>query len=299
VERGIEETWILMSTIISTMCARRMDTTGTSLRARIASIPGRRGPNGKSDPHPVLADQDASIGYQLVADSGTCVQHGIPQCLASHDGFPITKYPNAACQFHVEWTQAVAAEASEEKVGCDSTPEVPDETLWLEVVQMNIENAKFNEFGYFSGERLEVNDVNTKTSMNTDTQHQMATFIQVKDKSVIKWTTDESVQEQGWLVCLRQKKKLPTTHVATCSEIGDDIWSLYFTQDNPTQTVSVECDMTKCNKAAVSSVEGRRYSFLRTINVCDAGWQASRSSKFEIEFKSATSTLEPIFDVLL
>merc|ERR1739844_553005 len=210
------------------------------------------------DPRPILAEQDAAAAsYKLVSDYGNCVQHGSPQCFVSHAEFSESKYPVGVCQFHVEWTQAAAAETTE-KVGCDSGTVVPDEALYLEVVQMKVEDAQFNQNGWFSGERLEVNGVNTRTKTNAITGHQDATFVPVKDKDEIKWSTDQSVQEAGWLVCLRLKKKLPKVHVATCSEIGDDIWSLYFTTDDPKEVVSVECDMTKCNKAKVASVTEAR-----------------------------------------
>jgi len=238
----------------------------------------------KCDPRPILAEQDASVAsYKLVSDYGNCVESGSPQCFVSHAEFPTTDYPVGVCQFHVEWTQAGA-----------------EETLYLEVVQMEIETARFNDNGWAYGERLEVNGVNTRTTVNTNTEHQIAEFIAVKDKDEIKWSTDQSVQEAGWLVCLRLKKKIPKVHVATCSEIGDDIWSAYFTTDDPKDVVSVECDMTKCNKAKVKSVAaGQRYTFVRTTNVCDAGWQAARSSKFDLVFAGPSKTTEATFEVLL
>jgi len=252
------------------------------------------------DPRPVLAEQDAAAAsYKLVSDYGNCVEHGSPQCFASHAEFPASKYPVGVCGFHVEWTQAGAAEEGE-KVGCDTETVVPEETLYLEVVQMEIESATFNQNGWVYGERLEVDGVNTRPKTNANTDHQMPEFIAVKDKAEIKWSTDQSVQEAGWLVCLRLKKKIPKVHKASCAEIGDDIWSLYFTKDDPKEVVSVECDMTKCNKAKVNSVApAERYSFLRTTNVCDAGWQSARSSKFDLVFGGPTASQESTFEVLL
>jgi len=254
----------------------------------------------KCDPRPILGEQDATAAsYKLVADYGNCVEHGSPQCFVSHADFPTVDYPVGVCQFHVEWTQAGAAEASQ-KTDCDSEPAVPEEKLYLEVVQMEIETAEFNENGWVFGERLEVNGVNTRTTVNENTNHQIAEFIEVKDKDEIKWSTDQTVQEAGWLVCLRLKKTIPPVHKAHCSEIGDDVWSQYFRTDDPKDVVSIECDMTKCNKAKVRSVtDAERYSFLRTTNVCDAGWQAARSSKFDVVFGGPTSSTEATFEVLL
>jgi len=256
--------------------------------------------NKKCDPRPTLSGQDAgAASYKLVSDYGNCVEHGSSQCFVSHAEFPATNYPVGVCQFHVEWTQAAAAETSD-VTNCDQSPAVPEETLYLEVVQMEIETAKFNDNGWVYGERLEVNGVNTRTTVNENTAHQIAEFIQVRDKDEIKWSTDQTVQEAGWLVCLRLKKKLPKVHQATCSQIGDDIWSEYFTTDDPKEVVSVECDMTKCNKAKVAAVsDTERYSFYRTTNVCDAGWQAARSSKFDLVFAGPTSSSEATFEVLL
>lgn len=110
-------------------------------------------------------------------------------------------------------------------------------------------------------------------STNEVTKRQVAEYVQVKDKDIIKWSTDESVQRPV-------KKKIPAVHKAACAEIGDDIWSMYFTLDDSRNVVTVECDMIKCNKAKVAHVKNEKYSFLRTTNICDAGWQAAKSSKF-------------------
>merc|ERR1712203_423236 len=103
-----------------------------------------------------------------MGDYGNCVEHGSSQCFVSHAEFPNTDYPVGVCQFHVEWTQAAAAEAHE-KVDCDSEAELPaEETLYLEVVQMQIETPTFNDDGWIFGERLEVNGVNTRTTVSTN-----------------------------------------------------------------------------------------------------------------------------------
>merc|ERR1712241_40779 len=128
----------------------------------------------------------------------------------------------------------------------------------------------------------------------------MAEFVKVNDKSVVEWTADASVAHLGWLVCLRLKKKIPKVHKATCSEIGNDVWSRYLTLDASLLTVSVECDMTKCNKATVSPVSAAdKFVFYRTVNVCDAGWQASRSNTFDLQFFGAAPTKQATFEVLL
>merc|ERR1712038_364273 len=258
------------------------------------------GPNGaKCEPQAILEAKDASIQYKFVSDYGNCVQHSSPQCFVSHEDWPNSNYPIGVCQFHVEFLQPVPTQA--DTTGCDTTgAAAPNETLWLEVVQMDIEGAVFNENGWLYGERLLVNGINTKSSVNAQTNRKVAEFVEVKDKDIIKWSTDESVQEKGWLVCLRLKKKIPAVHKAACSEIGTDIWSTYFTVDDTRTVVSVECDMTKCNKAQVPSVDAAdRYTFFLTTNVCDAGWQAARSNKFDVAFSGPTSTAEPTFEVLL
>jgi len=251
----------------------------------------------KCEPRAILGAKDASVTYKLVSDYGNCVEHDSSQCFASHAGWPNSDYPVGVCQFHVEWTQPAAAEA--DTIGCDQKTEAPNETLWLEVVQMDIENAKFNADGWLYGERLMVNGINTKSSTNEVTKRQVAEYVQVKDKDIIKWSTDESVQRPGWLVCLRVKKKIPAVHKAACAEIGDDIWSMYFTLDDSRNVVTVECDMIKCNKAKVAHVKNEKYSFLRTTNICDAGWQAAKSSKFDVAFSGPTSSSEATFEVLL
>merc|ERR1719330_1961408 len=234
--------------------------------------------------------------YRLVSDYGNCVQHDSEQCFSSHAEWPHSDYPVGVCQFHVEWTQPPVVET--QTASCD-TEVVPNETLWLEVVQMDIEGAVFNENGWLYGERLMVNGINTKTNKDALTERNAAEFVKVNDKDIIKWSTDESVQEPGWLVCLRLKKKIPKVHKATCSEIGTDIWSDYFTTDVTKTVVSVECDEKACSKAKVDAVGTSRFSFVLTTNVCDAGWQAARSNKFDLAFSGPSSTSEATFEVLL
>lgn len=243
-----------------------------------------------------LAAQEAAP-YKLVSDYGNCAPKDGTQCFVSHEDFSKSNYPVGVCQFHVEWTQPPVTEAA--TASCDSAAQIPNETLWLEVVQMEIEGAVFNENGWLFGEQLKVNGINTKTSTNVPTQRNAAEFVRVKDKDAIRWTTDETVQEAGWLVCLRIKKKIPAVHKAKCSEIGADIWATYFTMDDPRTVVSVECDEKRCSKAAVEAVEGKTYSFYVTTNVCDAGWQAARSNKFDVAFTGPTSSSEATFEVLL
>merc|ERR1712117_43142 len=243
-----------------------------------------------------LAAQEAAP-YKLVSDYGNCAPKDGTQCFVSHEDFSKANYPVGVCQFHVEWTQPPVTEAA--TASCDTAAQIPNETLWLEVVQKEIKGAVFNENGWLFGEQLKVNGINTKTSTNVQTQRNAAEFVRVKDKDAIRWTTDENVQEAGWLVCLRIKKKIPAVHKAKCSEIGADIWATYFTMDDPRTVVSVECDEKRCSKAAVKAVEGKTYSFYVTTNVCDAGWQAARSNKFDVAFTGATSSSEATFEVLL
>jgi len=251
-------------------------------------------------PHTMLESKDVSIPYQLKADYGNCVQHDSSQCFASHEGFSKSDYPVGVCAFHVEWTQQTAAVTEGDATGCEKSKEEPDESLWLEVVQMDTEAAVFNHNGWLHGDRLTVNGVNVRSSVNEATKRQVVEFVPVKDKDVIKWSTDDTVQGAGWLVCLRLKKKIPEVHKASCSEIGDDVWSLYYTRDDPRTVASVECDMKACNKADVVSVTPEeRYIFRLTTNICDAGWKAARSSKFDVAFTGATAIREATFEILL
>jgi len=246
------------------------------------------------------SDDEASVSYKLVSNYGHCQHHNSREhCFVSHADWPHSNYPVGPCEFHVEWTHpADAAETAEP--GCDTEKKDPDETLWLEVLQMDIEGARFNENGWLFGERLMVNGVNERAVKDESTKHSMAQFVKVDDKSVVKWSTDQTVEESGWLVCLRLKKKIPEVHKATCSEIGDDVWSMYFTVDEPIETLQVECDMTKCSlDDKVESIANDRFVFRRTTNICDAGWKSARSNKFEVAFFAATTSNVATFEVML
>jgi len=249
-------------------------------------------------PHTMLESKDVSVPYQLKADYGNCSQHDSSQCFVSHKGFSKSDYPVGVCAFHVEWTQAAAATEGE-VTGCEKKEE-PDESLVLEVVQMDTEAAVFNQNGWLHGDRLVVNGQNVRNTVNTLTKRQLVEYVSVKDKDVIKWSTDDTVQGAGWLVCLRVKKKIPVVHKATCSEIGSDLLSYYYRNDDSRTVVSVECDMKACNRADVLSViPDERYTFRLTTNICDAGWKAARSSKFDVAFTGATATREETFEILL
>lgn len=125
----------------------------------------------------------------------------------------------------------------------------------------------------------------------------------VYDGVVGEFTSDSTVEGEGWLVCLREKRKIPKLHQVGCSDIGDDIWSAFVGVSDKHTFVSVECDMDKCSKAAVTPVTKDSALFYRTTNICDAGWQITRSNKFDLQF-SGPDTLtdkfftEPYFEVL-
>jgi len=241
------------------------------------------GPSGeKCTPRaPLLTGEDDTITYKLVTDSGSCVQHANPLCVQSHLDWPDTKYPTGGCSFHVEW--AAPRAAVEGSVGCDDEVVVANQSLFLDMLHMDIESARFTTGGYLYGEMLKIDGI------LADPETASRTRFQVKDKSVIVWTTDLSVERTGWLACLRLRKRKPAVYEAKCTEIGDDIWAeldLRVEED-----LVVQCDMTKCKKDKIDVHSASdRYRFWRTDNVCDAGWQATKSSKFSIAFSNPLHT---------
>merc|ERR1719418_229819 len=162
-------------------------------------------------------------------------------------------------------------------VGCD-TEVVANQTLFLDMLHMDIEKAHFTQHGYSYGERFDIGGV----LVDPDFLNEI--LYKVQDKTAIMFNTDLSVERKGWLACLRLRTRKPKVYSASCAEIGDDIWAELDIKEE--EEVVVQCDMTKCGKDKVESYDSSdEYRFQRTTNVCDAGWQATKSSKFTITFK--------------
>jgi len=240
----------------------------------------------KCDPRPALLDQDASITYKLVRDSGDCVPHSGSQCFKSHASWPKENYqPNSKCQFHVEAANHILPAADD----CGKATQT-DKQLWLETVYEEIERPVFTTLGTSYGDKFSVGSVLMHSIQEGDTVLELDS--QVYDGSKFEFVADGSVEKEGWLVCLREKSKITktTTYKASCTEIGDDIWSKFGNVDQAGTYVSIECDMVKCNKAKVDSVKNNGNLFVRTTNLCDAGWQVQRDDKFEVQFYDPSLT---------
>jgi len=248
-----------------------------------------------------LLDKDASVNYTLVLDSGSCAPHNEAQCFKSTAEWPKVNYPSSeVCKFHVEAKDSRFSVAG--KAG--------DAQLYLEVMYENVEDPIFQENGAYYGDKFSTGKIilSPVTVAGSGTVSEL--LYPVYDRTTFEFTSDGTVEKEGWLVCLREKKKIPTTrYPIKCSDIGDDIWSLFALAsegaDNDEIYVAVECDMSKCRKAAVKSVATALSSvFVRTTNVCDAGWKVARSSKFDLQFFSpriepgGTRSIESSFQVL-
>merc|ERR1712117_245699 len=114
---------------------------------------------------PLFMDQDDTITYKLVLDSGSWAQHVSSTCVKSHADWPNTEYPTGGCNFHVEWITPPATKDS--SASCDEEV-VANETLFLEVLHMDIEPAHFATEGFLYGERFTVGGVTVDPG--TDTQ---------------------------------------------------------------------------------------------------------------------------------
>jgi len=231
---------------------------------------------------PLLEDQDGTVTYKLVTDSGSCAHHVTSTCVKSHAGWPNAEYPTGGCSLHVEWTMPPTN--SNDAAGCEEKVAVSNETLFLEVLHMDIEPAEFSSSGYLFGERFIVG------GMTADPKTATHSRFKVLDATTIEFNTDLSVEKRGWLACLRLRTRKPTVYNASCAEIGDDVWAELDIKDG--EEVVVQCDMTKCGKDPVKPYDSTdEYRFQRTTNVCDAGWQATKSSKFTITYTIPLRTL--------
>jgi len=259
---------------------------------------------------------DAFIPYKLVHDAGDCVSHGNgSQCFKSHAEWPKTNYkPLANCKFHIEATNHQYPKKG--SADCDGTAEVENQLL-LEVLYEDNERPVYDLTGTFYGDKFALNTVQisptplgrpeacVERKTCVDWRPLAENINMVYDKQKVEFSSDGSVEKEGWLVCLRERSKIPKLYTATCSEIGDDVWAKLNDVRKKTTYVSVECDMKKCNKAKVRAVLLQSDRFFRTTNLCDAGWQVAQGDKFDVEFtESATfptngEIISPTFRVLL
>jgi len=263
--------------------------------------------------------------YKLVHELGDCVPHGSgSQCFKSHAEWPKKNYkPLTTCKFRVESTNHQApTKADLSKADCEGKVLKDENQLLLEVLYEDAETPVYFQNGAFYGDKFELNGVVISPNPiglsrcdNLDPQLRDAcvdfrpfaeNIHRVYDKSRIEFTSDGSVEKEGWLVCLRERSKVPEVYSAECSEIGDDVWAkLYHVWKDETY-VTVECDMAKCNKAKVNPVTADvRDVFFRTTNLCDAGYQVAQGDKFDVKFSRPSTNsadgeiVEPTFAVLL
>jgi len=235
---------------------------------------------------PLLTEQDGTVTYKLVVDSGSCVQHGSSTCVKSHPDWPNTNYPTTGCRLHVEWITPQANPQG--AVGCDAEV-ASNQTLCLEMLHMDVEKAHFSQHGYSYGDRFDIGGILVDSDFLNEVRYK------VQDRTAIMFNTDLSVERRGWLACLRLRTKKPKVYSAKCTEIGDDIWAGLDIEAD--EQLVVQCDMTKCRKEKVSPFSREDdYRFQRTANVCDAGWQATKSSKFTISFSNPLRTKKGTFE---
>jgi len=247
---------------------------------------------------------DSFTPYKLVHDAGDCVSHGTgSQCFISHADWPKTNYkPLSNCKFHIEATNHQYPK--KDAADCKGTePEIENQLL-LEVLYQDTEQPVYDLSGTFYGDKFALNDVLiSPPRLGEENIHR------VYDQQTVEFSSDSSVEKEGWLVCLRERSKIPDIYSATCSETGDDVWAKLHDVTKKKQYVSVECDMAKCNKAKVNTVDWRQAvpqlndRFFRPTNLCDAGWQVAKGDKFVVEFSEEATfvadgeTIEPSFQV--
>jgi len=224
--------------------------------------------------------------YTLVLDSGSCAPLNSAQCFKSNADWPRGTYPaKETCKFHVE-----AKGHNLPVIGTSSR----DTQLYLEVLYEAIEKPVFKSTGVYYGDKFSQDQVILSPVIDKQDGNVLELLYPVFDQTSFQFTSDDSVQKEGWLVCLREKRNIPIVRVQiSCSDIGDDIWSTFalaYEGVDKDMYVPVECDMSKCRKAAVTTVSPSSSVFLRTTNVCDAGWKVTRSNRFDVQFYSPQLT---------
>jgi len=273
----------------------------------------------KCEPQLALSDADAAVTYKLVHDAGDCVAH--PDhgsvCFQSHKDWPKSNYnPLTNCKFHVEATNHKFP--TKDKADCGKETE-PETQLLLEVLYLDAEEPVYDLNGAFFGDKFALSSVGVKNVLIgkeadcvaggtcIDGRPVAESIWPVFDQSVVEFSSDRTVEKEGWLVCLRERSKIPKVYKAGCSEIGDDLWRKLNNVRKEKTWFTVECDMDKCHKQKVSPTsDDDKNRFYRTTNVCDAGWNVARGNKFDVQFSNpatfdndAGEINEPSFLVLL
>merc|ERR1712117_954783 len=159
----------------------------------------------------------------------------------------------------------------ESEKGDESAEGQPQESLYLEVRHLDIEDATFDkDTGEVTGDLLAVDGLKLQAHGRRE----------VKDGSKVVWKPDANVNGTGWLLCLRSKKS--GSFKAGCGVIGDDVWSdanLQYEEDS----IEIECTEECTSEDVVPLADTEAYA--RTTSVCAAGWKARRSLTFNIQFE--------------
>jgi len=209
----------------------------------------------KCEPQPLKGSEDLSVNYKFVLESGECVPHDEGVCFKSHPDWPRTSYkPRSECIIRVEATSHQVPE--KDSANCEKETE-PETHLLLEVLYDDTERPQFDLNGEFYGDHFSLNEklilpleigqaadcVGTEGCI--DWRPLAENIHRVFDNNVLKFTTDSTVEKEGWLVCLRERSKIPPVYNAGCSEIGDDVWAKLYNVREEKKYVTVECEMEK------------------------------------------------------
>lgn len=225
--------------------------------------------------------------FKIVVEEGACKNVG-NYCVKSHEGWPNVDYePNSMCRMRIEWANAP------KETGC-TTPNPAEEALYVEIGALDIEEPRFAANGQqILGDLLKVGSTIVHDKDSTMLREGR---VSVKDGDVISWSSDWSVQKQGFVVCLRARKPVPTTYAASCQELGDDLWNRFDVYNK--DSMRIECPSTvDCTPECALTFGAYLDEFVLTTNVCDAGWHVTRSKKFTLTFLRQDSNEEGRFRI--
>jgi len=234
-------------------------------------------PKQKCQPHAA-----AMQPFKFVKIAGRqCVEHNTPSCYKSHEGWPSIDYSRFdSCKLQVQWTQSPIQPST-----ADCHNDLPEEKLYVEIMSLGVERADFTTSGLLRyGDRLQVGPVNVLSG-------NFSNLYSADDKTEVTWQADRNVESEGWLICLRVKRRIPHLYKATCDELGVDLYTKLDISDR--QSVRIQCE--ECIWKPTTALFIYVDTFALTRPICDAGWQVRGKSNFLFTYRAAWNTEEPRF----
>jgi len=222
--------------------------------------------------------------FKLVKGT-SCVQHVNPRCFQSGKDYPHGSdedeegseeegseeegseeegSEDEGCELEVEWDAEKEGECSGES---------GERELHLDVRALDIVETKFESDGKHLGDVFTAGAL--KLTLGKD--------VVVEAGETVTWKPEGFPRRGGWLICLTSVlKSEEETLKPACDATGDSLWRDSHRKSDG-KAVQVECS-DDCGEPEEKEPVDDDDKFLRTANVCNAGYEKKRSRSFSVTF---------------